>query len=139
MLNRMATYFSRVDKFAAACYGRGKAAISLGTWFTLDGILGGGLKKILKKYGLGWFPAASNFIVFLIYFFSQAKVTYDLHPDSINLLKEGKKFKATTEMILGQFNKYSLAAESYLKNFQTDFSLIKNDLHSKEINGSMKH
>ncbi len=153
MLARVSTYFSRVDKFAAACYGRGKAAISLGAWFTLDGILGGGLKKIFKSYGLGWIPAASNFMVFLTYFFSQAKVTHDLHPACCDLEKEGKKFKATTEMILGQFKRYPHEAALYLQNFDTDLSLLSDQLDvvpreggqfkasekATEIKGSLQH
>lgn len=139
MLGRLTAYCSRVDKFAAACYGRGKAAISLGAWFTLDGFLGGGLKRLLRSHRLGWLPAAVNFIVFLIYFCSQAKVTYDLHPDSLDLSKEAKKFKATTEMILGQFRQYPDQAEAYLQTFQTDLTFITTNLRSNELKTSINH
>lgn len=105
---------SRVDHYAAHCYGRRQSYLPLGTFFAVDGLLNGALKTTLKPILKGTTPALFTFAFYLYSFFDKAKETYDSHPDNIDLELEHEKLRDTTEMILGKLQNDKATAQAYL-------------------------
>jgi hypothetical protein len=117
---------SRIDFYAAHCYGRVKSCIPLSLFYAADGLLNGLVKRALSAVGAGMVPAGITFLYYFYFFLSKANETYDVHPEVTDPKLEDDKFRDTTKAILSLFNEYSEDSRAYLDKLGIDESINLN-------------